>query len=113
VLSFAQKDTDCLKSLRTGTFIYPQYGNEVIIRRTKTKQIESFDNGKSKIYMTIEWPSDDLYILTFTKVKGQDKGDMKGHKLYVSITSCNNGIYQYHCKSDIYGDSDSSIKKIK
>ncbi len=102
-----------MKSLRTGTFIYPKYGNEVIIKRTKTKQIESYDNGKSKIYMSIEWPADDQYVLTFVKIKSEDKGDMKGHKLYVSIISCDNGTYQYHCKSDIYGDSDSSIQKIK
>lgn len=111
-LAVAQ-NKDCLKSIRTGTFIYPQYGNDVIITRTKTKQIEHIKADNSKIYMKIEWPEDDRYILTFIKIKGNEQADMKNHKLYVNITSCENGEYHYHCKSSLYGDSDSYIKKIK
>lgn len=111
--SVKSQDSHCMKSLRTGTFIYPQYRDKVIIKRTKNKQIEYIKDEKTTIYMKIEWLAEDRYTLTILKIKGSNVADTGDHKFYVYITSCENGLYHYQCKSTLYGDSDNYIKKIK
>src|SRR5690554_7101380 len=52
---------------KTGTFTYESQEGEVEIIRTKTKQIEIYNDGKSKLITNIKWENDSTYVLTDRK----------------------------------------------
>lgn len=111
--AFSQINEECLAGLKTGMFMYPGYGSDVTIKRTKKRQIETYNDTKSVIYLKIFWPSAQDYELTFIKAKGTNTGFKKGEKLYVRITTCKNGLYEYECRSNSYGDHHGTIQKIR
>src|SRR5687767_9594403 len=68
--------SDCLKSLRRGTFFYVGQHEDCIITRTGTIQKEVWNRGKSIMIMKIKWVSDNEYLLIVKKlinVTGQSK----------------------------------------
>lgn len=75
---FSQDQID-FESIKTGRFTYEGKEGEVEIIRTKRKQIEIFNEGKSKLILKIKWINDSTYVLTHKKSINNsgclDKGD--------------------------------------
>jgi uncharacterized protein YxeA len=85
-------NSECLTNFKTGTFTYEGKESEVQIIRSKTQQVEIFNNGKSKAYLKIEWKNDSIYVLTLTKVKNVPNVQV-GQKIETHIVSCNGTRY--------------------
>jgi uncharacterized protein YxeA len=85
-------DNTCLSKYKTGTFSYEGKEKEVQIIRTKTQQIEIFNEGKSKAYLKIEWKNDSTYVLTLTKVKNVPNAQI-GQQIETHIVSCEGDRY--------------------
>ncbi|MFN5518123.1 MAG: hypothetical protein ACK49L_07570 [Bacteroidota bacterium] len=108
-----QINEECLSDLKTGMFMYPKFGSDVTIKRTKKRQIETYNDSKSVIYLGITWLSSQEYELKLIRAKGVESSFMKGEKLYVRIISCKDGLYEYECRSNSYGDHHGTIQKIR
>lgn len=105
---------ECAKKMREGKFTYEGKQYEVVITRTKTKQIETWNNGKSKLILKIEWISDTEYWLTFKRlVNGGENGPKKGDVIKTKILSCDGNKYYYECRGDNVPYTDGTIIKLE
>lgn len=106
--------TECLKSMRRGTFKYTDANYGTTVERSKKKQVEHWNGGNSKLELKIEWPTDSTYILTHKKsvdAKGSLKKDMR---IYTTITQCSANQYtcSYYCPGNL-AKGECTFKKIK
>ena len=111
------QDTDCLKGLRTGVFVnLPEKDGGVDIPykviRKKSKQIEIYNDGKSKIVSRIKWINDTTYTLTTTKLVNAPGCDKVGATATVKITACENSIFSFVWSQEGCGEGHSALKKI-
>jgi len=109
---FAQ-NPECIANMKTGTFEYKTEGVTITIVRTQTKQIESHNNGKSKIISKITWTSDNEYITTFVKAVNSPGCLQKGDEVRVKILSCNGKEYTSFSASEKCGSGQVTILKVK
>lgn len=96
---FGQKvDLFCLQNIRVGTFITNQNNSESTIVRTKKKQIEYFNNGKSKVVSKLTWTDEENYTLTIVKCINCPDIPVcqKGSVLKVRIIECEGD--RFKCK---------------
>lgn len=108
VISISQTK-NCLDNIKTGTFYYDSHGKKVIVKRTKRKQIEYYNNGNSKIVNRIEWVSDTEYILTFVKEKNSPGCLKKGDRMKITILECNENTYKAKIESKNCGNGEVVI----
>jgi len=112
--SLYAQDKECLDQIRTGTFTYTVENYTVVtIERTETKQIESYNNGRSKIFTKIKWISRNEYMVTFLRQKNARGCLKRGDVMKVTIIECDGWNYTAHITSELCGNSDITIKRIK
>jgi hypothetical protein len=114
ILGFGQKENEYTK-FHTGTFTYESSGEDVIIKRTKTRQTETYNDGKSKVILKIKWENDSTYILTHIKSVNVGESCLKksdsiksvimvveGNKCFVrfSTKNCGQGACHFIKKED-------------
>lgn len=108
-VSLAQTNS-CLEKIKTGKFQYNSQATTVYVKRTRRKQIEYYNNGKSKIVNHIEWVSESEYILTFKKEKNSPGCLNKGDKMTLTILECSEEAYKVKIESKNCGNAEVVIK---
>lgn len=91
LLSFASaQDANCLKGMHKGTFTYEGHEKEVTVKRTKKKQIEIFNGGKTIVELKITWLNDSTYVLTYVKTVNLEETPCWaiGSTVTTEITAC-------------------------
>ncbi len=110
-------DPDCLASIRVGKFkTIPHQGREILceVKRTKNKQIESYNFGKSKIISRIEWISPTRYTLTTLKhINIQPGCDKIGAVATVDIIACDGNSFTYRWTQEGCGTGEGRFKKLE
>jgi hypothetical protein len=87
------QDSLCLKNMRTGTFTYEGQEGRVEIIRTRKKQVENYNGGKSKIILRIKWVNDSTYVLTFRRAKNAPGCLKEGDTITTRILECDGNSY--------------------
>jgi len=109
-------DPDCLAALRTGQFkTISHKGREILctIKRTKNKQVESYNSGKSKIISRVKWISPTRYTLTTLKHVNIRPGcDNVGDVATVDIIACEGDYYTYTWSQEGCGSGEGRYKKL-
>ena len=110
------QDSDCLKSIRTGKFesvTEDGQGFDYTVIRKKKKQIEIFNNGKSKVISKIDWIDDSNYTLTTLKWKNANSGcDHIGAVAYVEILNCDESIQVLRWQQDGCGEGLTRLRRV-
>lgn len=107
------QDNACLSKMRTGTFTYLVGVTTITVKRTKSKQVESFNNGKSKVIVNkIRWSSDNEYTARFVKAINAPGCLEKGELMKVAITGCELNKYTVRISSDRCGEAETIVTKI-
>ncbi len=105
--------SECAKKMREGKFTYEGREYDVQVIRTKNKQVEIFNNGKSKIISKIHWVSDTEYWLIFKRSKNVKMVNRKkGEIMKVKIISCEGNKYYYECRGDKVSYTDGNMIKL-
>ncbi len=110
--AFAQ-DSECLANIRTGTFEYDANGITITVVRTKKKQIETYNNGQSKLVNKVEWISENEYRLTFVKQVNAPGCLKKGDVMRLKILHCSANSYAVEIKSEQCGNATTTITRVK
>ncbi|UTW61240.1 hypothetical protein KFE98_14615 [bacterium SCSIO 12741] len=108
--SLQAQDSDCLSKLKTGTFAYDMGGTTVTVTRTKSKQIEVFGKGESKIINKVKWISDTEYELTYVKNVNAPGCLSKGDKMVVNVLECEATQYKVKIASIKCGSAEAWIR---
>lgn len=70
----------------TGRFTYEGEEGKVEIIRTENRQVEIYNNGKSKIILKLKWTGDSSYVLTRIGGENVEKGPLKlGNKIFTHV----------------------------
>ncbi len=111
--SFGQdKKEACAAKFKTGKFVYVGNGSDAVITRTKKKQIESWDKGRSKIIMKVKWIGPATYQLKVVKLVNVEGGCVKkGTIITTTITNCMSKQFMFRYKSDC-GDGEAQMRKV-
>lgn len=109
------QSANCIEGFKAGEF-EGLSGNKTIdgylIIRKKDKQIESFNNGKSKIISQIEWLTDSTYTLTTTKhVRVAEGCDKIGSIAYCKVIKCDGEFFAVTWEQDGCGSGTAIIRK--
>ena len=108
------QDSGCLEKFRTGTFQYETGGGEkVIIYRTKRKQTEVFNNGKSKLILKIKWLNDSTYLLIQKKAVNAPGCLKKGDIIKTRVVSCEGERFTCEYSSERCGKGKSVFLKLE
>lgn len=110
--AFSQESDSCLLSLRKGKFTYEGKSGEVTIIRTKNRQEEIFNGGRSKLIMKIKWINNSTYVLTHIKSVNAPGNMKKGDKIFCSIPQCEGDHYTVRYTS-VYGAGQSVFIKLE
>ncbi len=103
--AFAQKNK-CLSQVKTGVFTYEVQGVTITVERTKTKQIESYNDGKSKLINKLEWISDNQFEITFVKAVNSPGCLEKGDKMMMTIMECGDNWHKVVGESENCGSAE-------
>src|SRR5690606_18000766 len=87
------QEQSCLESFHTGSFRYESESNTIYVERTKTKHVETFNNGSSKIIMRVNWLTDSTYTLTLQKLVNAPGCLIKADVIMSRITKCSDNSY--------------------
>ncbi len=98
---------------KTGTFTYESQEGEVEIIRTKTKQIEIYNDGKSKLITNIKWENDSTYVLTHKKAINAEGCLDKGDWIRTKIISRDGNRYEADFVSNKCGRGTAIFIKLK
>ena len=98
------QDTECLKKMRTGNFIYSDQGSQSVIIRTDKLQTEIFNNGQSRLILKIKWTSETTYVLKLKKAINAPGCLKKGYRVTTTIISCSGDEYVGASTSKKCGD---------
>ncbi len=111
--SVAQK-VDCLKNHRTGKYTYQSRGQMVEIVRTENEQTEIFNDGKSKLILSVEWLNNSTYLLTLKQAVNSSKGCLSvGDWIKVTIVKCYGKQYSAKYESNKCGAGESVFVKVE
>jgi hypothetical protein len=110
--AFGQK-TNCFKKHVIGKFTYQDRQHESEIIRTRTKQTEIFNFGKSKLILKIKWLNDSTYVLTHQKAINAPGCLDKGDWIKATITNCDETHYTATYTSNKCGNGKSTFIKLQ
>jgi hypothetical protein len=110
--AFSQ-EPDCLSKFRTGKFTYEGWEGKIEIIRTKTTQIETYDNGRSKIIMKIKWVGPREYVLTHVKSINAPGCLKEGDTIRAHIISCNSTSFTCEWKANRCGSGTNTFVLLK
>ncbi len=100
LLSCNARKGDCSR-FRTGTFKYADYdGQDTIIIRNDSIQVEQNNLNGDKYIGSIKWLSKCKYILTYIDVNNPEHSSLIGTKFNVDITSVTQNGYSYIAYDD-------------
>jgi hypothetical protein len=85
------QDSTCIQDFRTGTFTYKEKQEEVEVIRTRSTQIERYNDGDSELVLSIEWPDDSSYVLTLQRSINAPGCLEKGDTIRTQVLSCEKG----------------------
>ncbi len=108
---FAQNSRS-IEEFKTGVFLYEGMDSTKQITRTKNKQIEVFNEGKSKLVFDVEWTSDTTYLLRFKKAVNAPGCLQKYDCIAVVINSISENSYSCRYISNNCGEGTSVFYKI-
>lgn len=94
--AFSQNQTH-FDDLKTGKFTYAENEGETEIIRTKRKQTEIYNDGKSKLVMKIRWENDTTYVLTLKREVNAPGCLQKGDWIRTTIVKRSGN--RYECSS--------------
>ena len=107
------QDTECLKKMRTGNFIYSDQGAQSVIIRTDKLQTEIFNNGQSRLILKIKWTSETTYVLKLKKAINAPGCLKKGDRITTTIISCSGDEYVGASTSKKCGDITTTYIRTK
>jgi hypothetical protein len=107
------QDTECLKKMRTGNFIYSDQGSQSVIIRTDKLQTEIFNNGQSRLILKIKWTSETTYVLKLKKAINAPGCLKKGYRVTTTIISCSGDEYVGASTSKKCGDITTTYIRTK
>jgi hypothetical protein len=108
------QNNDCLKNHRTGKYTYKSRGKTVEVIRTEKEQTEIYNNGKSKLILSVEWTSGSTYVLTFKKGINAPPGCLtEGDWIKVTIVKCYGKQYAAKYTSNKCGEGENVFEKIE
>lgn len=107
----AQHTSD-FQDLKTGKFTYVGKEGETEIIRTKRKQVETFNGGKSKLILKIKWMNDSTYILTHKKAINAPGCLQKNDWINVVITRRWGNRFECSCSSENCGQGQIVFVKL-
>lgn len=99
--------------LKVGKFTYEGKEGEIEIVRTKNRQVEIYNNGKSKLILKIDWINDSTYVLTHIKSINAPGCLEKGDWIRATITSRSGDTYECTYTSNRCGSGKSVFKKLE
>ncbi|MEL7535364.1 MAG: hypothetical protein AAFN10_29000 [Bacteroidota bacterium] len=109
-------DPECLANIRVGKFkTISHQGREILceIKRSKNKQIESYNFGKTKIISRVKWLSPTRYTLTTLKHVNINPGcDEIGAVATIDIIACDGDYYTYRWTQKGCGSGEGRYKKL-
>lgn len=102
----AAQENDCVAQMHRGEFRYKDAGDDVVIKRTKTKQIEIFNGGKSKYILKLDWISETEYTLTYIKAVGTEESESH-NEIRCRIIRCegNESLVEYMTNEGQFGQT--------
>jgi len=109
-ISFGQTGT-CSDKFKTGKFKHVGLDSDAIVIRTKKKQYETQDGGRSKIIMKIKWIGPEAYTLKVVKVINVEGGLNKGDMITTTIADCTDKQYTFKY-SAIGVQGESKMRKV-
>ncbi len=101
-----------IERFKTGVFIYENRDSSRQIIRTKKKQTEVFNEGKSKLVFDVEWTSDTTYLLRFKKSHNAPGCLQKHDFIAVIILSVDSDCYTCRFISNRCGEGTGVFYKI-
>jgi hypothetical protein len=110
--AFAQ-DADCLSKFKTGKFTYEGWEGKISIIRTKTTQIETYNNGTSKIIMKIKWVGPREYVLTHVKSINAPGCLKEGDTIRARIIRCTSTSFTCEWKANRCGSGTNTLVLLK
>ena len=109
--SFGQ-DENKFEKFHTGRFTYEGEEGETIVKRSKKRQVEVFNKGKSKLVLKISWTNDSTYVLVLLR-SVRASGCLKRRDwIEVTITSCTEEKYTYVSHTNNCGDGGMVMIKL-
>jgi hypothetical protein len=106
---FNSPSKDCLASIKTGKFKYTIDGMVVKVTRTNIEQIETYNNGNSKIITKIKWLNESEYLVKFQDEINAPGSLKNGDEMKVTILECDDKKYLCEIKQ---GAAKSKIQTI-
>jgi len=110
---YGQNTKKELEKFRTGKFTYLGQEEDVVIIRTKKQQTETYNQGKSKLILKIEWVNDSTYVLTHQKAIEAPGCLTKGDWIKTIITSQDGNKYTCTYTSNKCGSGEGTIVKLE
>lgn len=111
-LSLSAQEKSNYKDFRKGTFVYEGV-DDVKLIRTKKKQVEIFNDGKSKITMSIKWENDSTYVLTVTEILNSPGCLHVGDVIYTKITKREGPKFFFSYQTANCGNGAGELIKVK
>lgn len=99
----SQLSKECLERVKIGRFEYRSSDKTITVIRTKKRQIETYNNGKSKLINRIKWISNTTYITTFVKEVNASGCLQRGDKMTMTILACDGDKYTVVATSENCG----------
>jgi hypothetical protein len=107
------QDQNKYEDFKTGKFTYQGKSGVVEIIRTNKKQVEIFNDGKSKLILKINWINDSTYILTLIKKINIHGCLERGDWIKATITNRNGNKYECTYISKNCGGGKSVFVKLE
>jgi len=110
------QNNGCLIKIRTGEFVsVSEDGKELPykVTRGETEQIETYNDGKSKIISKIVWTSDSSFTLTTTNKINAPGCDKVGAVAFVKVINCEGAIQVYQWSQEGCGTGTTRLRQIK
>ncbi|SMC81345.1 hypothetical protein [Moheibacter sediminis] len=105
------QESNIYSKFKTGKFSYEGNSGKVEIIRTEKKNIEIFNNGKSKLINEIKWINDSTYILTHKKSINASGCLDKGDWVKSTIIKVDGNSYTIKAISNKCGEGQTVIHK--
>ena len=110
---FAQNQSSSYSNFKTGTFTIEGQSKSYEMKRSNDKQIESFNDGKSKIICSIHWTNDSTYVLKVIKITNAPGCVKVGEKMTTTLSGCSSKKVNCSISSQKCGNAKGVIIKIK
>jgi len=109
----AKAELSCGQKYMVGKFHYEDDLENVIITRTKHRQVENGLKDGSKIVMKVRWIYENEYWLVYKSGNGPTGCLKKNEVIKVTINSCDENKYSCTFKSSACGNGKTTFVRVK